>query len=313
MHFVIHFDPSLDLLLGPDSGDIMSHDSRDEAEPVLRSLAHLHLDLNFQRPTPCRGNGLVIGREAAANDSDGANAGPGRGGPLTMPPLSINQVQVQPARVPDWSNLEVIHRNTLAPRSHFFLYDSVQDALAADVGRARSLLLSGTWGFNLTNGPFNGPTNFYEPTFDNSSWDIVKVPGMWQCQGFGKGPQYTNVNYPFPVNPPHVPYDDNECGRYVTKFAVPSHLQDGDQWRLRFEGVDSAFTVWLNGHKVGYSQGSRNPSEFDVTGVLDVDSSENYLAVEVYQWCDGSYIEDQVWFGPSHPNQEPRSLIRRAG
>ncbi|KAK8068675.1 beta-galactosidase [Apiospora phragmitis] len=112
--------------------------------------------------------------------------------------------------------------------------------------------------------------------------------------GFGKGPQYTNVNYPFPVDPPHVPYDDNECGRYVTKFQVPDRLKkDGDQWRLRFEGVDAAFTVWLNGVEIGYSQGSRNPSEFDVTKCLELDSEENYLAVEVYQRCDGSYIEDQ--------------------
>jgi beta-galactosidase/beta-glucuronidase len=102
------------------------------------------------------------------------------------------------------------------------------------------------------------------------------------------------VNYPFPVDPPNVPYDDNECGRYVTTFAVPEHLRDGRQWRLRFEGVDSSFTVWVNGKNVGYSQGSRNPSEFDVTSYLDLDSEENYLAVEVYQRCDGSYIEDQV-------------------
>lgn len=102
------------------------------------------------------------------------------------------------------------------------------------------------------------------------------------------------MNFPFPVNPPHVPYEDNECGRYVTKFAVPAHLKDGSQWRLRFEGVDSSFTVWLNGREVGYSQGSRNPSEFDITPYLDLNSEENYLAVEVYQRCDGTYIEDQV-------------------
>ncbi|KAI0133695.1 glycosyl hydrolases family 2, TIM barrel domain-containing protein [Xylariales sp. AK1849] len=211
---------------------------------------------------------------------------------LPDPPF-ITRTGVEPAHVPDWSNLKVIHRNTLPPRSHFFLYDSEKDALANDVSLARSYLLSGLWGFDLTNGPFNGPTDFYKPGSDTTKWPLVKVPGMWQLQGFGKGPQYTNVNYPFPVNPPHVPYDDNECGRYITKFSVPDHLKNGDQWRLRFEGVDSSFTVWLNGRKVGYSQGSRNPSEFDVTDFLDLDSEENYLGVEVYQWCDGSYIEDQ--------------------
>lgn len=160
---------------------------------------------------------------------------------------------------------------------------------------SRAELLSGLWGFSHSSSPFHGPREFYRTDFDHGKWDIVTVPGMWQRQGFGKGPQYTNVKYPFPVNPPHVPYDDNECGRYVTIFGVPEHLKDGDQWRLRFEGVDAAFTVWVNGKEVGYSQGSRNPSEFNVTEFLDIDD-DNLLCVEVYQRCDGSYLEDQVLY-----------------
>jgi beta-galactosidase len=100
------------------------------------------------------------------------------------------------------------------------------------------------------------------------------------------------VIYPFPVDPPHVPYDDNETGSYIRTFAVPKAFK-GDQLRLRFEGVDSSFHVWVNGKEVGYSQGSRNPSEFDITSSVDVDG-ENTLAVQVYQFCDGSYIEDQA-------------------
>ncbi|KAH9907218.1 glycoside hydrolase family 2 protein [Xylariomycetidae sp. FL2044] len=212
--------------------------------------------------------------------------------PSNRSSLELPQTDLQPKKLPDWSNLKVIHRNTLPPRSHFHLYNSEQDALDADVSRSRAALLSGTWGFHFSPGPFQGPRTFYETGFDHSDWKLVKVPGMWQLQGFGKGPQYTNVNYPFPVNPPHIPYDDNECGRYVTRFEVPNSLKDGDQWRLRFEGVDAAFTVWLNGKEVGYSQGSRNPSEFDVSRLLTLDD-ENTLCVEVYQRCDGSYIEDQ--------------------
>ncbi|KAI0203650.1 hypothetical protein F4808DRAFT_449173 [Astrocystis sublimbata] len=201
--------------------------------------------------------------------------------------------EVNPDRLPDWSNLKVIHRNTLPPRSHFHLYDTEEDALSGDERKkSRAALLSGTWGFHLSTSPFKGPRDFYKPGFDHSAWKLIEVPGMWQCQGFGKGPQYTNVNYPFPVNPPHVPYDDNECGRYVLRFEVPDHLKNGSHWRLRFEGVDAAFTVWVNGHEVGYSQGSRNPSEFDVSKYLEV-NNENTLCVEVYQRCDGSYIEDQ--------------------
>ncbi|KAI1118182.1 glycoside hydrolase family 2 protein [Nemania sp. NC0429] len=208
----------------------------------------------------------------------------------------LNQAisEVEPGSVPDWSNLKVIHRNTLPPRSHFHFYDTEEDALSGDVkNKSRAVLLSGTtWGFHLSTSPFKGPRDFHDPDFDHGDWSLIQVPGMWQCQGFGKGPQYTNVNYPFPVDPPHVPYDDNECGRYVVLFTVPERLKDGSQWRLRFEGVDSAFIVWVNGREVGYSQGSRNPSEFDVSDSIKVDGA-NMLCVEVYQRCDGSYIEDQ--------------------
>jgi beta-galactosidase len=100
------------------------------------------------------------------------------------------------------------------------------------------------------------------------------------------------VIYPFPVDPPHVPYDDNETGSYIRTFTVPKAFKS-DQLRLRFEGVDSSFHVWVNGKEAGYSQGSRNPSEFDITSLVDIDG-ENTLAVQVYQFCDGSYIEDQV-------------------
>lgn len=103
--------------------------------------------------------------------------------------------------------------------------------------------------------------------------------------------------YPFPVDPPNVPYHDNETGSYIRTFAVPESFKD-HQLRLRFEGVDSSFHVWVNGQKVGYSQGSRNPSEFDITSFVN-EEGENILAVQVYQWCDGSYIEDQVSLTPS--------------
>ena len=104
--------------------------------------------------------------------------------------------------------------------------------------------------------------------------------------------RYTNTNFPFPVDPPHVPLDQNETGCYLRDFKVPERFQD-HQLRLRFEGVDSAFHVWVNGKEVGYSQGSRNPSEFDITELVDF-SRENTLAVRVYQYSDASYLEDQV-------------------
>ncbi|KAJ4378616.1 hypothetical protein N0V85_008943, partial [Neurospora sp. IMI 360204] len=199
---------------------------------------------------------------------------------------------VYPSSIPDWNNNQVIHRNTLPPRSHFFVYPDSEKALTRDVSLAKAQLLSGEWKFNLSKSPLVGPVGFQQfDSFVDPDWKPIQVPGMWQLQGFGKGPHYTNINYPFPVNTPHVPIDENECGRYVTYFQLAPEDKD-HQLRLRFEGVDSAFAVWLNGKDVGYSQGSRNPSEFDITQYVNLEG-DNILAVEVYQRCDGTYIEDQ--------------------
>jgi beta-galactosidase len=146
--------------------------------------------------------------------------------------------------------------------------------------------------FSWANSPFEAPPDFHLPTYDASKWRIIAVPGMWQLQGYGKGPQYTNAVYPFPVDPPNVPHDNNETGSYIRSFTIPPSFRD-HQLRLRFEGVDSAFQIWVDGKHVGYSQGSRNPSEFDISNLIKI-HGENKLAVQVYQFCDGSYIEDQV-------------------
>jgi beta-galactosidase len=200
-----------------------------------------------------------------------------------------------PTSSPDWSNLSVLHRNTLDPRATFRLYENERDALNNDMSKSNTRSLSGTWKFHLTPYPLEPAEEFYSEKFDTSSWGNIEVPGMWQLQGYGKGPQYTNVNFPWPVNPPHIPFDDNETGYYVRNFDVPKEWNEqGQQIRLRFEGVDSGFHVWINGKEVGYSQGARNPSEWDVTKY--VKEGENKLAVRVYQRCDGTYLEDQVCF-----------------
>ncbi|KNG49213.1 vanillyl alcohol oxidase [Stemphylium lycopersici] len=196
-----------------------------------------------------------------------------------------------PASVPDWNNLQILHKNTLPARAYFHNYTSEADALKSDIIKSTTHSLSGTWKFQHSYSPFEAPEGFESTAFDTSSWSDIAVPGMWQLQGFGKGPQYTNVIYHIPVDPPNVPFTENETGSYVRKFQVPQGLKDG-QIRLRFEGVDSAFHVWVNGKEVGYSQGSRNPDEFDVTSFVDL-NGDNTLAVRVYQHCDGTYIEDQ--------------------
>jgi beta-galactosidase len=185
---------------------------------------------------------------------------------------------------PDWSNLKVLQRNVLPPRSPFVLYSDKASALAQDV-QNNSICLSGLWKLQVVDSPLEAPE--VPPHYEDAKWAEVQVPGMWQLQGFGR-PQYSNYNYLFPVNPPHAPSNHNQCGT----FFIPKLLQ-GHQLRLRFEGVDSAFHLFINGKQVGYSQGSRNPSEFDITNFI-TSTQVNELGVKVYQFSDGSYIEDQV-------------------
>jgi beta-galactosidase len=187
----------------------------------------------------------------------------------------------------DWNNLKVLHKNTLPPRAHFYSYDSDEKALTFDREKSEYISLNGTWKFRHDASPYEAPG---WSSVNPLTWDDVKVPGMWQLQGYSH-PTYTNVNYPFHVNPPEVPIL-NETGSYWRQFVTPASW-NGQQIRIRFEGVDSAFHLWVNGTEVGYSQGSRNPSEFDITSLLQSAGSVNTLAVRVYEFCDGSYIERQ--------------------
>lgn len=190
-----------------------------------------------------------------------------------------------PANPPDWNNLQVLHRNCLPPRCHFHLYSDDEKALTFDREKSEYKSLNGRWKFRLDVSPFDAPE---WDAANPPKWEEITVPGMWQLQGYGR-PHYTNIPYPFPVDPPNVPYA-NETGSYWREFEIP-RAWEGQQIRLRFEGVDSAFHVWINGQLVGYSQGSRNASEFDITSFLQ--ASGNTVAVRVYKFCDGTYIEDQ--------------------
>ena len=122
--------------------------------------------------------------------------------------------------------------------------------------------------------------------------------------------EYTNVIYPFPVIPPFVP-TDNPTGTYRRSFMVPESWETDLQLRLRFDGVDSAFHVFVNGTDIGYSQGSRNPAEFDITSAVKR-SKPNEVVVRVYQWSDGSYIEDQdQWWLSGQPLQYDKKVLTK--
>ena len=152
--------------------------------------------------------------------------------------------------------------------------------------------LNGPWPFRLAAGLSDLSPGFERPEFDDSGWAELAVPSCWQLAGYG-APAYTNVTYPFPVDPPRVP-DANPTGEYRRGFEVPDGFS-GQRAVLRFEGVDSCFAVWLNGVRLGDGQGSRLPTEFDVSGTLR--PGRNVLAVRVHQWSAGSYLEDQdMWW-----------------
>ncbi|WP_101789726.1 glycoside hydrolase family 2 TIM barrel-domain containing protein [Nonomuraea indica] len=156
---------------------------------------------------------------------------------------------------------------------------------------APALDLNGAWRFRLS-ATAHVPADFAEPGYDDSGWDELPVPSHWPLHGHG-APAYTNVVYPFPVDPPHVP-SDNPTGDYRRAFDLPADWNGG---RLRFEGVDSFARVWLNGHELGCSTGSRLPVEFDAGPYLL--PGRNVLAVRVHQWSAASYLEDQdMWWLP---------------
>src|SRR5690606_23295065 len=160
---------------------------------------------------------------------------------------------------------------------------------------APRLSLNGDWRFRLS------PTARLDesaaaPDFDDSGWDTLPVPSHWVLHGDGKygRPIYTNVQYPFPIDPPHVP-DENPTGDHRREFTLPEW--DVERILLRFDGVESVFKVWLNGVEVGVGKGSRLATEFDVTDL--VRPGRNVLLVRVHQWSSMSYLEDQdQWWLP---------------
>ena len=183
--------------------------------------------------------------------------------------------QADPER-PDYANERVFRRGCLPARSYHIPETSV--------------ILNGDWDFCYAATPEEAPQPNNTNIDDSTLWQSIEVPGHWQLQGHGR-PQYTNTQFPFPVNPPHVP-TENPTGSYRRTFRVPRDWDPKAALRLRFDGVDSAYHLWLNGFLLGYAQGSRNPSEFDISSHVLRDES-NELWVSVYQWSDGSYIEDQ--------------------
>ncbi|OXU14306.1 glycoside hydrolase family 2 TIM barrel-domain containing protein [Sedimentisphaera salicampi] len=193
----------------------------------------------------------------------------------------------------DWENQNVISINKLAPRAGIVPFTSLQDAQELEEEKSeRYLSLNGVWKFKLSETFESSPKDFFKPEFDVGGWDEIEVPSCWQMQGFGK-PIYTNVRYPFEKKPPFIEprYDNtNTVGSYRREFTLPESWT-GKRIVVHFGGVNSAFYLWVNGEKVGYSQGSWTPAEFDITDY--VQAGGNTISAKVFRWSDGSYLEDQ--------------------
>ncbi len=231
---------------------------------------------------------------------------------LTMTLLTCGTATAQEHH--DWEDNHVLQINREPARAYFIPF--------AEKKGDRQMSLNGPWHFRWTKTPDERVTDFYRTDYDDSHWATLAVPANWEVNGYGT-PIYVSAGYPFKIDPPYVTHEPkrdwttyserNPTGQYRRTFTVPDSwcepaggaegstaMATGGQTFLRFEGVMSAFYVWVNGQRVGYSQGSMEPSEFNITRYIK--KGENQIAVEVYKYSDGSYLEDQdFWrFGGIH-------------
>lgn len=211
--------------------------------------------------------------------------------------------------LPDWENPEVLSINREPAHSRWGAYDTSQRALECEYGSSPFVKsLNGTYGFRLYPSP-EAVDDFYRPDYDDSLFSSIPVPSNWEVEGFGE-PIYTNIVYPWPKNekgcllsaragespvpnPPYIP-EANPTGCYRKEFDLPEHFA-GREVYLRFEGVETAFYLWVNGEPVGYSQDSKLAAEFCVTRYLK--PGKNLMALQVMRFADSSYLEDQdYWY-----------------
>ncbi|MFA9560461.1 glycoside hydrolase family 2 TIM barrel-domain containing protein [Evansella sp. AB-rgal1] len=198
---------------------------------------------------------------------------------------------------PEWNNNpDIFQLNRLPARNTSISYNTEEEAKKGErIESAYYHSLNGSWKFAFAENADKRITNFQETNFNSSAWDEITVPSHWQLQGYDY-PHYTNLRYPWEgkedIKPPYAPTKYNPVGQYIRTFHVPKNWTQQDQpVYISFQGVESAFYIWVNGELVGYSEDTFTPADFDITPYLT--EGENKLAVEVYRWCDASWLEDQ--------------------
>ena len=226
--------------------------------------------------------------------------------------FTFEQIEKPKIASPKWEDETIFAENKERAVATYMPYNNQAEMLAdaayyatpwTEPVNSRYMTLNGTWKFNLVSEPSQRPLTFFEAGFDVSAWDEIPVPSNWEMHGYDK-PIYNNVEYPHSNTPPFINarpghndggknYGINPVGSYVRTFEVPGNW-DGRRTFIHFGGIYSAAFVWLNGEYVGYTQGSNNVAEFDITKYIK--KGENKLAVQVFRWCDGSYLECQDMF-----------------
>jgi beta-galactosidase len=202
-------------------------------------------------------------------------------------PHAVNGAPTVPA---EWEQPEVVQVNREPMKATFFNFESRALAIAGvKAASANYRSLDGTWRFAYSKSPETRPVDFYRADYNVNGWKTIRVPGMMQAQGYGQ-PYFNNIEYPFPPNEPFIEHSINEVGSYRRDFDIPAGW-GGKQVFLHIGAAGAAYYIWVNGERVGYSEDSKLPSEFNLTTF--VKPGRNTIAIELYRFADGSYLEDQ--------------------
>lgn len=208
--------------------------------------------------------------------------------------MFIFVIDLHAGKTMDWENPEIFNINKIKPHVCVVPFDQEKDALDKSIEQSPYYQsLNGIWKFNWVKKPADRPLDFFKKEYDVSDWKDIEVPSNWERKGYGI-PIYVNQPYAFSPHmrptPPNIPHDWNPVGSYRRNFTIPVNWKNR-QVIIHFGAVKSAMYLWINGNKVGYSQGSKTPAEWNITSYLE--EGENSVSVEVYRWSDGSYLECQ--------------------
>ena len=204
---------------------------------------------------------------------------------------SIISITTYAQQLNDWENPELTGLNNEPPHALFHPYLDVKAAMDDKVDNSPFFInLNGKWKFNFVTSPDDRPLSFFEENFDDQSWDEISVPSDWQFQGYDV-PVYVNIRYPFNPNPPFISSSYNPVGSYRKVIMIPAGWSEREVF-FHAGGVNSFLYLWINGKFVGMSKDSKTPAEFRISKYIKP-GSKNVIAMQVFRWCDGSYLEDQ--------------------